>query len=79
MPDCALYNPVWFIQQHLGVAASPLDRLPRIVVTRTGRGKCERCGATDAARRAGHECNFVRKPSYGLLPVKPARPIRSGA
>ena len=31
LPDCALYNPVWFIQQQLGATASPLDRLPRIV------------------------------------------------
>jgi glutathione S-transferase len=31
LADCALYNPVWFIQQHLGATAAPLDRLPRIV------------------------------------------------
>ena len=24
LADCALYNPVWFIQQHLGATASPL-------------------------------------------------------
>ncbi len=30
LADCALYNPVWFIQQHLGPTASPLDRLPSI-------------------------------------------------
>ncbi|MBL0900494.1 MAG: glutathione S-transferase family protein [Reyranella sp.] len=30
LPDCALYNPVWFIHQHLGASAKPLDRLPRI-------------------------------------------------
>jgi glutathione S-transferase len=30
LADCALYNPVWFIQQQLGPAAAPLDRLPTI-------------------------------------------------
>jgi glutathione S-transferase len=30
LADCALYNPVWFIRQHLGPAAAPLDRLPKI-------------------------------------------------
>lgn len=29
--DCALYNPVWFIKEHVGIGAKPLDRLPRIV------------------------------------------------
>lgn len=31
LPDCALYNPVWFINEHLGTGAEPLDRLPRIL------------------------------------------------
>jgi glutathione S-transferase len=31
LADCALYNPVWFIQQQLGATAPPLDRLPAIV------------------------------------------------
>ena len=31
LADCALYNPVWFIRERLDPAASPLDRLPRIV------------------------------------------------
>jgi glutathione S-transferase len=31
LADCALYNPVWFIQSQLGDAAAPLDRLPDIV------------------------------------------------
>ncbi|MDP1961680.1 MAG: glutathione S-transferase family protein [Reyranella sp.] len=30
LADCALYNPVWFIRQHLGSAAAPLDRHPKI-------------------------------------------------
>ncbi len=33
LADCALYNPVWFLQVRMGqgTAPSPLDRLPRIV------------------------------------------------
>ena len=31
LADCAVYNPVWFIQQQLGAMASPLDRLPRVI------------------------------------------------
>ena len=33
LADCALYNPVWFLQSRLGQgpAPSPLDRLPKIV------------------------------------------------
>jgi len=33
LADCALYNPVWFLQARMGVGntPSPLDRLPKIV------------------------------------------------
>jgi glutathione S-transferase len=33
LADCALYNPVWFLQVRMGVGdtPSPLDRLPKIV------------------------------------------------
>jgi glutathione S-transferase len=33
LADCALYNPVWFLQVRMGAGAapSPLDRLPKIV------------------------------------------------
>ncbi|GEP55793.1 glutathione S-transferase family protein [Reyranella soli] len=31
LADCALYNPVWFIQSQLGETAAPLDQLPEIV------------------------------------------------
>ena len=31
LADCALYNPVWFIQSQLGETVAPLDRLPDIV------------------------------------------------
>jgi glutathione S-transferase len=53
MADCALYNPVWFIHQHLGPTASPLDRLPRIAawserVKALGNGRRQDMKATDA-------------------------------
>jgi glutathione S-transferase len=53
LADCALYNPVWFIQQHLGNTAAPLDRLPRIVawserMKALGEGKRTDIKATDA-------------------------------
>lgn len=47
--DCALYNPVWFIHQNLGAAASPLDRLPRIA------GWFERMKAVGNGRRTDIE------------------------
>jgi len=31
LADCALYNPVWFLQSQLGETAAPLDRLPDVV------------------------------------------------
>ena len=51
--DCALYNPVWFINQHLGAAAAPLDRLPRIGawferLKAAGNGKRQDITASDA-------------------------------
>src|SRR5260370_7538350 len=51
--DCALYNPVWFIQQQLGPTAGPLDRLPQIVawsarMKALGGGKRTDIKATDA-------------------------------
>jgi len=53
LADCALYNPVWFIKQHLGATAAPLDRLPRIVawserMKALGTGKRTDIKATDA-------------------------------
>lgn len=54
LPDCALYNPVWFIQQQVGATAAPLDRLPRIVAwsermkARSGGGKRTDIGAAEA-------------------------------
>ena len=53
LADCALYNPVWFIQKHLGAAAAPLDRLPGITawserMKTLGEGKRTDIKATDA-------------------------------
>ena len=54
LADCALYNPVWFIQQQLGAGtAAPLDRLPEIVawserMKALGSGKRTDIKATDA-------------------------------
>lgn len=53
LADCALYNPVWFIQQHLGTTAAPLDRLPAIVawsarMKALGEGRRTDIKATDA-------------------------------
>ena len=53
LADCALYNPVWFIQQQLGTTAAPLDRLPGIAawsqrVKALGEGKRTDIKAGDA-------------------------------
>ena len=53
LADCALYNPVWFIQERLSSTASPLDRLPKIVawserMMALGEGKRTDIKATDA-------------------------------
>jgi glutathione S-transferase len=53
LADCALYNPVWFIQRQLGTTAAPLDRLPKIVawserMKALGGGKRTDIKATDA-------------------------------
>jgi glutathione S-transferase len=61
LADCALYNPVWFIQQQVGPTASPLDRLPRISawagrMAAAGKGGTRReiaaAAALDVARAA---------------------------
>jgi glutathione S-transferase len=57
LADCALYNPVWFIRQHLGAAASPLDRLPRIAawsehMKALGNGKRQDITAAEAIETA---------------------------
>ena len=68
LADCALYNPVWFIQQQVGPTASPLDRLPRIIawaarMTEAGKGGTRReLAASDAlaiAKAANPESTSV--------------------
>jgi glutathione S-transferase len=53
LADCALYNPVWFIQSQLGATAAPLDRLPAIAawshrMKALGAGKRSDVKASDA-------------------------------
>jgi glutathione S-transferase len=55
LADCALYNPVWFLQARMGVGdtPSPLDRLPKIVewsrrMKAFGGGKPTEMSADDA-------------------------------
>jgi len=55
LADCALHNPVWFLQVRMGSGAkpSPLDRLPKIVewserMKGFGNGKPSEMSATDA-------------------------------
>jgi len=53
LADCALYNPVWFIQSQFGETAAPLDRLPDIVawsqrMKALGAGKRTDIGAGEA-------------------------------
>ena len=53
LADCALYNPVWFIQSQLGATAAPLDRLPGIAawsqrMKALGGGKRSDIKANDA-------------------------------
>ncbi len=58
LADCALYNPVWFIKERLGAAASPLDRLPGIAawserMKAFGSGKRSDLTAAEALDIAG--------------------------
>ena len=53
LADCALYNPVWFIQSQLSETAAPLDRLPGVVawsqrMKALGSGKRTDIKATEA-------------------------------
>ena len=55
LADCALYNPVWFLQARMGVGdtPSPLDRLPKIVewskrMKAFGSGKPAEMSSADA-------------------------------
>jgi glutathione S-transferase len=67
LPDCALYNPVWFIGQHLGMAARPLDRLPAIrawfermkAIGHGGRTDISPADALDIAKSAAPQATTV--------------------
>ena len=53
LADCALYNPVWFIQQQLGAEAAPLNHLPGIAawsqrLKAMGGSQCTDIKASDA-------------------------------
>jgi glutathione S-transferase len=55
LADCALYNPVWFLQVRMGMgnAPAPLDRLPKIVewserMKAFGNGKPTEMSSTEA-------------------------------
>ncbi len=72
LADCALYNPVWFIRQHLGPAAAPLDRLPKIVAW------MERMGALGHGKRAdftaGDALEIARAATPGQTSVDGSDP-----
>jgi len=78
LADCALYNPVWFIRQHLGAAASPLDRLPRITawaerMKALGEGKRQDIKATDAL-----EIARAAKPSKTSVDANDPSGLKAG-
>ena len=67
LADCALYNPVWFIQQRLGPTARPLDRLPKIFawserMQALGEGK--RTDIKAATRSSSPRCPSPRRPAW---------------
>jgi glutathione S-transferase len=64
LADCALYNPVWFIRQHLGPAAAPLDRLPKIVAW------MERMGALGHGKRADIKASDALEIAKAATPGK---------
>ena len=68
LADCALYNPVWFIRQHLGPAAAPLDRLPKIVAWMERMGALGHGKRADIKRseerRVGKECRSRWSPYH---------------
>ena len=78
LADCALYNPVWFIQQHLGATAAPLDRLPKIIawserMKALGEGKRTDIKATDAL-----EIAKAAKPAPASVDANDPSGLKSG-
>lgn len=64
LADCALYNPVWFIRQHLGPAAAPLNRLPKIVAW------TERMGALGHGTRTDIKASDALEIAEAAIPGK---------
>lgn len=64
LADCALYNPVWFIRQHLGPAAAPLDRLPKIAAW------MERVGVLGHGKRADIKAGDALEIAKAATPGK---------
>ena len=78
LADCALYNPVWFIQERLGRTASPLDRLPGIVawserMKALGEGKRTDIKAVDAL-----EIAKVAKPAPTSVDASDPSGLKAG-
>jgi glutathione S-transferase len=76
--DCALYNPVWFIQQHLGAAAKPLDRLPKIaawVERMKGIGHGKR---TDMAAKEALDIAQSAKPEPASVDANDPSGLKAG-
>jgi glutathione S-transferase len=76
LADCALYNPVWFIQQQLATA-SPLDRLPRIVAW-TERMRALGEGKRQDIRRPMRSIAKAAKPDPTSVDSKDPSGLRAG-
>jgi glutathione S-transferase len=72
LADCALYNPVWFIQSQLGATAAPLDRLPGIA------GWSQRMKALGGGKRSDIKANdaldIARAAKPGVTTVNASDP-----
>jgi len=78
LADCALYNPVWFIQSQLGDTAAPLDRLPAVAawsqrMKALGGGKRSDIKASDALDIAK-----VAKPGTTTVDASDPSGLRAG-
>jgi glutathione S-transferase len=78
LADCALYNPVWFIQSQLGETAAPLDRLPEIVawsqrMKALGGGKRGDISASEALDIAK-----AAEPGPAVVDVNDPRGLKAG-
>jgi glutathione S-transferase len=80
LADCALWNPVWFLQVRMGQgdAPSPIDRLPKIVewsqrMKAIGHGKPAEMSAADALAAAR-----AATPEPGKVDDKDPSGLRAG-